>query len=224
MNVNWDRSDSTVARYAVLVSLLSLFVLCPIAAWLLHESSSEGRADGQLVAVESHPVPAAPVVDQPIGTSPVKVSREPIERDEAGASPSVEPAPATRSIPPVQWNWSQRATAVLRPWLPATVVSWGLGVVLCSLRPLVGWYTQRKLTRVGVTPVPEAVEASVARLSARLCLRQSVRVLESSLAQMPLVAGYLRPVILLPISLAANIPVTQVEAILAHELAHVAPS
>ncbi len=37
----------------------------------------------------------------------------------------------------------------------------------------------------------------------------------------PMVAGYLRPVILLPVSLIVSIPVSQLETILVHELAHV---
>ena len=62
---------------------------------------------------------------------------------------------------------------------------------------------------------------SLHRLSKRLGLSRSVRVLQSTVAQVPLVFGYLQPVILLPASLVTNIPLTQLEAILAHELAHI---
>ena len=44
---------------------------------------------------------------------------------------------------------------------------------------------------------------------------------ESSLADAPLVIGYLRPIILMPVGLLAGLPAAQVEAILAHELAHI---
>jgi WD40 repeat protein len=84
-----------------------------------------------------------------------------------------------------------------------------------------GWLTLRRLKRIGVSPASEAVQALLARVSQRLGLRRTVRVLASSLAQVPLVVGYLRPVILLPVSLLTNIPATQLEAILAHELAYI---
>ena len=43
----------------------------------------------------------------------------------------------------------------------------------------------------------------------------------STLATGPLVVGYLKPVVLLPMSLVTSIPLPQLEAILAHELAHI---
>jgi hypothetical protein len=48
-----------------------------------------------------------------------------------------------------------------------------------------------------------------------------VRLLESCLADVPVVIGHLRPVILMPVGLLAGLPVGQVEAILLHELAHI---
>ncbi len=58
-------------------------------------------------------------------------------------------------------------------------------------------------------------------MSERLRIRRAVRVLQSTVAQVPLVVGYLRPVILLPVSFLTHLPTEQLEAILAHELAHV---
>jgi hypothetical protein len=48
-----------------------------------------------------------------------------------------------------------------------------------------------------------------------------VRVLESALALAPIVVGWLRPVILLPASAVSGLTPRQLEAVLAHELAHV---
>ncbi len=45
--------------------------------------------------------------------------------------------------------------------------------------------------------------------------------LESSLAEVPVVVGYLRPAILLPVGMLAGMPASQIEAILLHELAHI---
>lgn len=58
-------------------------------------------------------------------------------------------------------------------------------------------------------------------LAHALGIKMPVRLLESELVKVPLVAGFLKPVILVPIGLMANLPAEQVEAILLHELAHI---
>ena len=115
----------------------------------------------------------------------------------------------------------ERAAAGLRPWLAWIVAVWSLGVVVCSARPALGWYTLRRLRRVGVSPVSAEVMAKLRRVSKQLGLRGAVQLVQSSLARVPMVVGYFRPVILLPVSLVTSIPAAQLEAILAHELAHV---
>ncbi len=86
---------------------------------------------------------------------------------------------------------------------------------------MLGWRTLRCLRRVGVSPASDEVLAAACRVSRRLGLRRAVPVLRSTLAQVPVVIGYLRPVVLVPVSLMTSIPTRQLEAILAHELAHV---
>lgn len=58
-------------------------------------------------------------------------------------------------------------------------------------------------------------------LAATLRLNQSIILLESHLVTVPVVLGYLKPLVLLPVGLVSNIPAEQVEAILLHELAHI---
>ena len=59
------------------------------------------------------------------------------------------------------------------------------------------------------------------RLLDRLAVRRPVRLLESLRATVPLAVGWLRPVILLPVWAATGLTPQQLEAVLAHELAHV---
>ena len=61
----------------------------------------------------------------------------------------------------------------------------------------------------------------VKELAHILGVKMPVRLLESELVKVPLVAGFLKPIILVPIGLLANLPAGQVEAILLHELAHI---
>lgn len=58
-------------------------------------------------------------------------------------------------------------------------------------------------------------------MASRLGLRRAVHIVDSLLMDTPTVVGWLRPVILLPIAALANLTPAQVEAILAHELAHI---
>jgi len=67
----------------------------------------------------------------------------------------------------------------------------------------------------------DEVLAAFTQVSARLGLTRTVMVFNSTLAKGPLVVGYLRPIVLLPVSLVTSIPMAQLEAILAHELAHI---
>ncbi len=62
---------------------------------------------------------------------------------------------------------------------------------------------------------------TLTRLSALLRISRPVVLLESSLADVPLLLGHLRPVILMPVGLLAGLPVSQIEAIFLHELAHI---
>jgi len=93
--------------------------------------------------------------------------------------------------------WSQRITAFLKPWLAWVVAGWSLGVVVCSLRPLLGWHTLRRLRRVGVSPASDEVLATLQRVSEDSVCAVAVTVLQSTLAQVPVVIWYVRPVILL---------------------------
>jgi GWxTD domain-containing protein len=98
---------------------------------------------------------------------------------------------------------------------------WAVGVVLFYLRGAAGWIAARRLRRAGVCGVAEFWGERMRLLTARMGVAKPVALLESALAEAPVVIGHLRPVVLLPIGLVAGLPAAQVEAILLHELAHV---
>jgi len=58
-------------------------------------------------------------------------------------------------------------------------------------------------------------------LAAKLQLKRRVQLLESAMVKVPTAIGMLKPVILMPIGLMAQLPPDQVEAVLLHELAHI---
>jgi beta-lactamase regulating signal transducer with metallopeptidase domain len=129
------------------------------------------------------------------------------------------PLPAHPSIDerPVVNAQSWDASAML-PWLAPI---WIAGVVLFQLRYLASWMALGRLRRTGVCSAPAAWTETLDGLRARLRMTRPVALLESCLAEVPVVIGHLRPVILIPVGLLAGLPAGQVEAILLHELAHI---
>ncbi len=110
---------------------------------------------------------------------------------------------------------------MVRPWMPSLLAVWLVGVALLSVWHLGGWIQVRRMTRRATRPVDEGWELALIRLRRRLGIEHAVTLLESSMAPVPAVVGWLRPVILVPASAFAGLTPQQLEAILAHELAHV---
>ena len=114
--------------------------------------------------------------------------------------------------------------ASLPAWI-ATLEAWALpvwfaGVLVFAVRLI--WSSRHvvRLRREGDPPNASLVE-TVSRLARRMNIGHPVHVLISSLADSPSVAGWLRPIVLLPAASLLNLSVKQLEAVLAHELAHI---
>ena len=105
----------------------------------------------------------------------------------------------------------------LQAW---TLPVWSLGVLLLSIRLASGYARSRALRR-GSPAHDEPAVAIADRLAKRLGITRPIRVLTSTIADGPGVIGWLRPVILLPPATAMGLSPQQLEAVLAHELAHV---
>lgn len=118
-------------------------------------------------------------------------------------------------------SWFGQLATSMRPWLPIIVIAWGVGMLVCSVRPMIGWHALRRIRRDGVSPVPPTVQRLFVATIERLGVRRSVQVLQSAIVHAPVVAGYFKPFVLLPTSIISEMPMQQLEAILAHELAHV---
>lgn len=116
------------------------------------------------------------------------------------------------------WSWSMLR---LQSWLNVIVGLWCAGVAAFACRPILSWYTVRRLRTIGVVTVSSSIQSLLVRTCLALGLRQTVTVWQSTLVKVPVVVGYFKPVILLPASIVSGLPMSQIEAILAHELAHV---
>jgi beta-lactamase regulating signal transducer with metallopeptidase domain len=103
-------------------------------------------------------------------------------------------------------------------WL---VELWFIGVVLLSLRSAGGILLIERLRRRETTPVTEELLGLCLALQRRMGLARVVRYCESLHLDAPAVAGWIRPVVLLPINVVTGLTDAQLEAVIAHELAHI---
>jgi uncharacterized protein YjbI with pentapeptide repeats/beta-lactamase regulating signal transducer with metallopeptidase domain len=105
--------------------------------------------------------------------------------------------------------------------IPLIVTLWLLGMLVFALKFLGGLaYTQRlKHYRVG--PVSDEWQRTFSRLSDMLKLGKAARILQSTLVRVPMVIGYFKPVVLIPVSAFTGLSPKQLEIIILHELAHI---
>jgi beta-lactamase regulating signal transducer with metallopeptidase domain len=104
---------------------------------------------------------------------------------------------------------------------PLVVLVWLAGVAVLSVRLAGGFVVVRRLRRRGTETASAAVQAMVARFARRVGLAGAVRVLSSPAVSAPVLVGWLKPVILLPAAAMSGLSTAQLEALIAHELAHV---
>jgi ankyrin repeat protein/type II secretory pathway component GspD/PulD (secretin)/beta-lactamase regulating signal transducer with metallopeptidase domain len=200
------RKSSANLRYIVACAALGLIVLLPIITMQLVPVSTQ-----QPIA-NIEPPPAHVI-------APVQLTTE--EMPLARVKDYEEPAKSESTDAASQISWKHRAVERLEPALPYLVAGWLLGVFGLSLWHLGGWAQLQRLRKKMVKQVDVSVHNKLRRLSEKLQVKRAVQLLESALVQVPTVVGWLRPVILLPASALTGLSTEQLEALLAHELAHI---
>jgi len=200
-----------------------LFLLVPLKLFV----PVEGAVPERLVSWA--PALASPVLE-PLSAAPVALPTEvapPAPHDvaprPAAGGPSAAPAPVRRApraeTPPAPTE--AEAPFRLSPvaWL---FVAWVAGVVALLARLVL---SQIRFVRVvlgrAVAVDPASLPVDFDALLARMGVRRSIRIVQSSEIPSPVVSGVLRPVVILPAGMAESLPAAQLEWILLHELAHV---
>ena len=113
--------------------------------------------------------------------------------------------------------WVDRIDASM-PWL---MLAWCAGVLVFSLRLALGLQVVRRLRLRETHAVDERMQQLFERLCVRLQVRQGVALLHSARVHVPTVIGWMKPVVLLPVASLTGFSELQIEALLAHELAHI---
>ena len=104
---------------------------------------------------------------------------------------------------------------------PYLVMFYLLGFIIQSVVVIKGYQRVQALKNAAHQEIPEHWKVLFASLVKALKIRKTVDFRLSAQVSVPLVIGFLKPVILFPVSLAAQMDVQQVEAILIHELSHI---
>ncbi|HUU96052.1 MAG TPA: carboxypeptidase regulatory-like domain-containing protein [Phycisphaerae bacterium] len=211
----WLRRRSANARYvAACAALLLVTGAALLTAGLLSFRSGTGTMASDPVGTSAG-VAALPVVPLPATASPAPGGQMPRPVSLG------QPAPMGSPPLPARTPWRVRVFTFLEPILPWIVLGWLAGVIVLSMRLLGGWAQAERLKRCGTRFVAEVWRERLRGLADRLRVTRPVRLLESTLAEVPTAIGWLRPVILIPTGALTGLTPDQLEALLAHELAHI---
>ncbi len=106
-------------------------------------------------------------------------------------------------------------------WLTCFVWVWLAGVAIFAVRALGGYLLLRNIVRDKCEPLAFEFRERCEQLQTRLEFSKTIRYVQSRAVQAPAVIGWFRPVVLVPLSTLTGLSWSQVEAVIAHELAHI---
>ena len=128
---------------------------------------------------------------------------------------------ATAAAPSAEQPLQFVSAAASTDWLSYAVLAWFAGVYMFTLRTLGAWMLLMRLRRQRAESIGGDLLETCLALQRRLGVSRAVRYVCSKAVEAPAVLGWLRPVVVLPLSALAGLTPWQVEAIIAHELAHI---
>ena len=128
------------------------------------------------------------------------------------AEATIATAPASQAAPQLRPH-SDRLIWLVELWL--------VGVALFSLRATGGFFLIERIRRRGIRPVSCELLGMCQMLQRRLGIERAVRFCGTRLLPAPAVIGLFRPIVLLPVTALTGLSEAQLQAIIAHELAHI---
>jgi beta-lactamase regulating signal transducer with metallopeptidase domain len=187
------RKSAAVLRYNLLAADLVIFLAVAAATF-----SYELRQGGAVGSAE----PARTVV---------------VDGLQAGERAVIHAHYATATVPAML----ESAGRFLNEHAGVVVMVWMVCLLVQLLRMTGGVYRIHRLRRQRVFLPPAFWKDRLFVLMGRLGMEKKVELLQSGSVTMPVTFGFLKPSILVPLGMLANLPAAQVETILLHELAHI---
>lgn len=203
-------AKNAMLRYTLSLTALPLVLICMATTWSLLSpsvltSSTTPSLNAPYTFADLTPPPA---IDSP------KAGHTDHNTDAAHNTPGSHPTTTqasgtqtTRASLSIQWQ----------PWLLAT---WCIGAITGLCRTLLSYGLGRQQLLAGTKPVDPAILQTAQRIARQLKLHRTIQVFEQAACLSPCVLGVLKPIILLPPAALTGLSTDQLEAILAHELAH----
>lgn len=217
----WPRKKSN-ARYAISCLALAAMVLCPVftlSTLLTREIAKTTPAASVRLNSEATTERVATVSRSPSKpkktTTKRAATREPLQK--------FEPAEEARSAPAESHGfvWSPDSIKQqVEPAFPILIGLWVFGVLFLSSKFVLGWREAHLLQQSG-SRIEGELNGSLSRLKRKLNIRRTVDLRKTVSVHSPMVVGWLKPVVLFPISALTQLSPDQLTAILAHELAHI---
>jgi len=222
------RNRSAQLRWALCCGTLGLMVVLPVMTACMVSVDAQAPVAGPAA---SPPATAEPVTPSGPASGTVTVlppdaapRLNPVAANEEPPSPpSASGAEVPGGIAEVDSAAprGRQISEFLHPALPWCLAVWVVGVVAMSVWHVGGGLLLERTKRHGVRLADPAIRDVFDRLLRRLKVSRPARLLESVSVAVPTVAGWLRPVVLLPASALSGLSIEQLEAVLAHELAHI---
>ena len=128
------------------------------------------------------------------------------------------PPPAGSFAPSLPRTVGNFSMGPLLPWITAV---WAIGVAVLSARGIGSWAWLQLRIRSSNPGVPPQLRSSIAALRTQLRVSRDVLARTADWLASPAVTGWIRPTLLIPASALTGLSPDQLEALLAHELAHI---
>jgi len=109
----------------------------------------------------------------------------------------------------------------IHKYFPLIVNLWVLGVFIFTIKFILSYFYTKRLKKINVRQISGKWLKNFSKIESQLRINKAVNYIESTLVKIPLVLGYIKPVIIIPAEMLTGIPTNQIEAIIAHELAHI---
>lgn len=110
--------------------------------------------------------------------------------------------------------------AFLQRNFPVVFLLWVLGMFYFLIRLLGGIVHLQQIRTRHVTNMESEWILKFEEIKEKLVINKSVEFLQSAMIKVPMLLGYFKPVVLLPVSLMTGLAPNEIEAVIAHELAH----
>jgi beta-lactamase regulating signal transducer with metallopeptidase domain len=106
-------------------------------------------------------------------------------------------------------------------YFPLVINIWLIGMFVFILKFVFSYLYTNRFKKLKTNSLSQKWMNNFKVLEQKLQLKKKINYIESAIIKVPFVLGYLKPFVVIPTELLTGMPSNQIEAIVAHELAHI---